>query len=241
MSNLALKQKGVTMKHSESLDKIAPALCKAQSEMAGAKLNSNNPFFKSKYSNLTSVWLACKEALHANGLSVIQSPVSSEGRIGVSTMLLHSSGQFLTEEFTLGVKKENDPQADGSSITYARRYSLAAFVGIAPEDDDCETAMHRGGKTPDKTPIAKTPSKAMSEKQVKMVYGKLKAKKLTPDDLLKHFKRDSINDFTMQDVPDVLMWIEGKFNGYESKKLTFNGKADGITDVDLGDIFKEDK
>ena len=203
------------MKYSESLDKIAPALCKAQTEMGGAVKNANNPFFKSKYADLTSVWIACKDALHNNGLSVIQSPVSNEGRIGVSTMLLHSSGQFVTDEFTLGVKKENDPQADGSSITYARRYALAAFVGVCPEDDDAEKGMHRGEKIPDK-PTPKTPSKPLSEKQKAMVRSKCKAKNISSDELLSHFKKESIKDFTMGEMTVVLMWIDGKFNGYES-------------------------
>ena len=134
------------MKTSESLDKIAPALTKAQSEMGGAVKESKNPFFKSKYADLTSVWKACKEALHSNGFSVIQSPIYSDGRIGVSTMLLHASGQFISDEYTLSVKKQNDPQADGSSITYARRYALAAFVGVCPVDDDGEMAMARNQK-----------------------------------------------------------------------------------------------
>ncbi len=131
------------MKHSEALDKLAPALCKAQAEMGGAVKDSQNPFFKSKYADLTSVWRACKDALHSNGLSVIQSPNDHDGRMGVSTMLLHTSGQFVVGDFTLGVKKENNPQEDGSSITYARRYALAAFVGLCPVDDDAELSMRR--------------------------------------------------------------------------------------------------
>lgn len=150
------------MNHSESLEKLAPALAKAQSEMGGAVKESNNPFFKSKYADLTSVWKACKEALHNNGLSVIQSPINApEGRIGVSTMLLHTSGQFITGEYTLGVKKDNDPQADGSSITYARRYALAAFVGVCPVDDDGESAMMRNKRQPPTS--AKLPPKVQAQ------------------------------------------------------------------------------
>jgi hypothetical protein len=149
------------MNTSEQLDKLAPALAKAQAEMGGAVKEANNPFFKSKYADLTSVWKACKEALHNNGLSVIQSPVSApEGRIGVATMLLHSSGQFVSGEYTLGVKKDNDPQADGSSLTYARRYALAAFVGVCPVDDDGEAAMMR-----EKAAVAKNNEKAAKGKQ----------------------------------------------------------------------------
>jgi len=134
------------MKTSEHLEVLAKALAKAQSEMGGAVKDSANPFFKSKYADLTSVWRACKDALHSNGFSVVQSPVDRDGRIGVSTMLLHSSGQYISDEFTLGVKKHDDPQADGSSITYARRYALAAFVGVCPVDDDGEKAMNRKGQ-----------------------------------------------------------------------------------------------
>ena len=144
------------MKKSENIDKLAMALVKAQSEMGGAVKDSNNPFFKSKYADLTSVWKACKVALHDNGFSVIQSPISNDNRIGVSTMLLHSSGQYIEDEFTLGVKKENDPQADGSSITYARRYALAAFVGVCPVDDDGEAAMLRNKKPDPKAAFLET-------------------------------------------------------------------------------------
>jgi len=134
------------MEHSTTLKDLAPALVAAQKEMGGAAKDSNNPFFKSNYADLTSVWRACKDALHNNGFSVIQSPVSKDGRIGVSTMLLHSSGQYVYDEYTLGVKKQNDPQADGSSITYARRYALAAFVGVCPVDDDGNAAAGQGDK-----------------------------------------------------------------------------------------------
>ena len=134
------------MKTSEQLDKFAPAMAKAQSEMGGAVKDSKNPFFKSSYADLTSVWKACKVALHNNNMSVIQSPIDRDGRLGVATMVLHSSGQYVSDEYTLGVKKQNDPQADGSSITYARRYALAAFVGVCPVDDDGEKAMARNAK-----------------------------------------------------------------------------------------------
>lgn len=134
------------METSEQLDKFGVDFAKAQSEMGGAVKDSNNPFFKSKYADLTSVWKASKEALHNNGFSVIQSPIDCDGRIGVSTLLLHKSGQWIKDKFTLGVKKQNDPQADGSSITYARRYALAAFVGVCPVDDDAEGVMMRKAK-----------------------------------------------------------------------------------------------
>lgn len=153
------------MEKSEKIDKFAAALVKAQNEMAGAKKDSDNPFFKSKYADLTSVWLAVKEALHNNGFCVVQSPISVDGRIGVTTLLMHESGQYVQDEFTLGVKKQNDPQADGSSITYARRYSLAAFTGCCPEDDDANKAAGQGEKKPAKKPTIKPVKKQESVKK----------------------------------------------------------------------------
>jgi hypothetical protein len=171
------------METSEKLDKLATALTKAQSEMGGAVKDSNNPFFKSKYADLTSVWKACKEALHNNDFSVIQSPISRDNRIGVATMLLHSSGQWVSDEFTLGVKKQNDPQADGSSITYARRYALAAFVGVCPVDDDGELAMSRNNKKTSKGFLDKMKGYAINEPEA---YKKV----------LNRWKRDSAKTIT---------------------------------------------
>jgi hypothetical protein len=131
--------------------------------MGGAVKDSANPFFKSRYADLTSVWKACKDALHDNGFSVIQSPINEDGRVGVATMLLHTSGQFISDSYTLGVKKDNDPQADGSSITYARRYALAAFVGVCPVDDDGEGAMHRNKPKPTPPKPKPAPSKHQAE------------------------------------------------------------------------------
>ena len=128
------------MTHSETINEIAAALAKAQGQIKGAVKDAANPFFKSKYADLASVWDACRVALTANGIAVVQSPSSTEdGRVSVTTMLLHGSGQWIAE--TLTVKPKDDgPQALGSVITYLRRYALAAFAGVAPEDDDAQAA-----------------------------------------------------------------------------------------------------
>ena len=152
------------MKTSDNLDKLAADLTLAQAEMGGAVKDSTNPFFNAKYSSLTSVWKACKDALHKYGFSVIQSPIDVDGRIGVETMLLHKSGQFIRDRYTLGVKKQNDPQADGSSISYSRRYALAAFVGICPEDDDAEKSMARNQPQKTYTAPKNSPNQAMNGK-----------------------------------------------------------------------------
>ena len=127
------------MNKSESINELAAALAKAQSEMKGAVKDSNNPFFKSKYADLSSVWDACRAPLTKNGISVVQMPSAAEDVITVDTTLLHSSGQWISSSLYARPSK-NDPQGIGSCITYLRRYSLSAMVGIAPEDDDGNAA-----------------------------------------------------------------------------------------------------
>jgi len=131
------------MKSSESINELASALCNAQGQMGGAVKDSANPFFKSSYADLTSVIKAIKQPFSDNGLSYTQFPVSNENGVGVSTRLMHVSGQWLEMEYTLPTVKK-DPQASGSAITYARRYALQSVAGIPTADDDAESAMLRG-------------------------------------------------------------------------------------------------
>ena len=132
------------MTRSDSIAALAAALSKAQSAMTGAKKDSVNPHFKSKYADLASVWDACREPLTKNGLSVIQMPGKDETGYYVETVLAHSSGEFVSCKLHI-VPIKDDPQGLGSSITYARKYALAAIAGIAPDDsdDDGEAAMGR--------------------------------------------------------------------------------------------------
>ena len=127
------------MNKSENLNELATALCKAQNEMGGAVKDAKNPFFKSSYADLTSVIKAIKEPFNKNGLSYVQLPTTSDGGkgIGVKTIIMHTSGQFIESEFYLPITK-SDPQAGGSAITYARRYALQAMAGIPTADDDAE-------------------------------------------------------------------------------------------------------
>tara|TARA_R100000654_G_scaffold2045_1_gene7490 strand:- start:57 stop:680 length:624 start_codon:yes stop_codon:yes gene_type:complete len=132
------------MNKSESIAELAKALCKAQSEMGGAVKDAKNPFFKSSYADLTSVIKAIKEPFNNNGLCYSQFPVTSEGGkgVGVKTILMHTSGQFIESEFYLPLTKF-DPQSSCSLVSYARRYSLQAMAGIPTADDDAEAAMFR--------------------------------------------------------------------------------------------------
>ncbi len=130
------------MNTSESIKEIATALVKAQGQMGGVVKGSNNPFFKSKYADLTSVLQVIKKPLADNGLSYVQFPISEQQRVGVVTRLMHISGEFLESGFTVNVDK-NTAQSAGSAISYCRRYSLQSIFGIPAVDDDGEAAEFR--------------------------------------------------------------------------------------------------
>ena len=128
------------MQKSESIKEIASAMNKAQSEMSGAKKGAVNPFFKSKYADMNAVVDAIRIPFSENGLSYSQFPLFEEGRVGVETILMHESGEWISSILMLPMVKQ-DPQAAGSAITYARRYSLQSIAGIPSEDDDGQSAM----------------------------------------------------------------------------------------------------
>ena len=129
------------------IDKLAAALAKAQGEIEAAKKDSANPFYKSKYADLASVWDAIRVPLSKNGLSIIQDPYSKIGVVGCYTTLLHSSGQYTRSNLEVPVGKQ-DAQGYGSAITYVRRYQLQAIAGVAPEDDDGNAASGQGKQAP---------------------------------------------------------------------------------------------
>ena len=127
------------MNKSESIKNLAIAMNKAQAEMGGAAKDSANPFFKSKYADLGAVVHAVKEPFANNGLSYVQFPIEDAGRIGVETILMHESGEWMSNLFTVALTKQDAQQA-GSALTYCRRYALQAVAGIPSEDDDGNAA-----------------------------------------------------------------------------------------------------
>lgn len=115
---------------------IAAALVKAQMEMDTATKGSKNPFFKSTYADLNSVREACMPALNKHGIVVLQPTVHIDGKNFVKTVLLHESGETIEGLTEIIYNKVNDAQAQGSGITYARRYGLQSLCNVGAEDDD---------------------------------------------------------------------------------------------------------
>lgn len=128
------------MNKSESISKLAPALIALQAELGPVAKTSENPFFKSHYADLTAIWQTAQPALTKHGFAIVQVGSPSEaGTIALETMLIHTSGEWISGEITLPVGKL-DPQGAGSAISYARRYGLSAILSIVAEDDDGEAA-----------------------------------------------------------------------------------------------------
>ena len=129
------------MNKSESIAGLAAALAAAQGVMKGALKDSANPFFKSRYADLASVVEAIRTAFSTNGLSYIQTvEPSDKDEVRVETTLLHASGEWISCGILSLPVSKIDAQGYGSALTYARRYSLSAAVGVAPEDDDGNAA-----------------------------------------------------------------------------------------------------
>jgi len=123
------------------MKEIAKALVAAQKEMGNAKKDSVNPFFKSKYADLNSVREACMPALNNHGIAVLQPHVHIDGKNFVKTLLLHESGEYIECLTEIIYNKINDAQAQGSGISYARRYGLQSLINIGAEDDDGNKAV----------------------------------------------------------------------------------------------------
>ena len=127
------------MKTSTSITKIAPALLAAQKSLQAAIKDSSNPHFKSMFADLTSIIEVAQPALNEQGIAFLQPVSYKEGRVVVETVLLHESGEWLSEELEIPLAKM-DAQGVGSCVTYGRRYGLQAFVGIKAVDDDGNAA-----------------------------------------------------------------------------------------------------
>jgi len=134
------------MANSQDINELASALVAAQAEFSAVPKGSSNPLFKSKYAALPDVVASASPVLAKHGLAVTQSITFVNGSQGpidaLNTTLLHKSGQFIEHAMILHLPK-NDPQGQGSAVTYARRYAYMAILGLVADDDDDGNAASR--------------------------------------------------------------------------------------------------
>jgi ERF superfamily len=161
------------MQTSEQIDFISTALAKAQAELQNPPKNKTNPHFNSKYVDLSDGLDVIRKTLSKHDIAFVQAPASYDNILILHTRLMHKSGQWLESTYPVsGLEKH---QAMGSALTYARRYSLFAMVGVAGEDDD------DGNAAQEAKPVAKAAKKQMqpglspedSEKLYKVLAGTL--------------------------------------------------------------------
>jgi uncharacterized protein YrzB (UPF0473 family) len=123
------------METSPTITKLVLAVLKVQAEVKPALKTATNPFFHSKYAELSDHWNAVKDILKENELVVMQPLDTENGNNVLYTILAHSSGEFVKSKMLINPIK-TDPQSNGSAITYARRYSLCSILNLMTEDDD---------------------------------------------------------------------------------------------------------
>lgn len=161
---------------SDQINQLASALVKAQSEMGNASKGAANPFFKSKYADLNAIREACLPVLSKHGLSVLQPTVFIDGRKFVETLVMHESGEFIGGHTEILSVKEHDAQAQGSGVSYARRYGLQSLLCIGAEDDDGESASGRTKATYTK-PTNSNQAEANAAKELPVKTGGFGVKK----------------------------------------------------------------
>jgi hypothetical protein len=213
------------MDRSESIAELAQALCKVQKTELFALTDKKNPFFKSKYADLSSVWDAIRLPLTSNGLAITQTTTSGNpDGVTIETTLMHTSGEYVSGSLYIKPEK-NTPQGLGSAITYGRRYALMGIVGIAPEDDDGERAMARkrenkkeASKTTIQEPdVPNTVVKKHDNKGTETVEEFIARKKMSKDEIVE------FNDYLVESA---------KLLGMDIKTLKRNAEAaDDLEDM----------
>lgn len=135
------------MNKSDTIQKLATALAKAQAEIDNPHKNAQNPHFKNSYADLAEIINTVRPVLSRHGLSVVQLPGWNDGRVTVETILTHESGEWISGMAESPIGKA-DAQAVGSATTYLRRYSMAAVCMVAQEDDDGQSATQSAKDSP---------------------------------------------------------------------------------------------
>jgi hypothetical protein len=183
------------VKSSEQTNELSKALSKMQGEMGPAKKDKVNPFFKSSYADLPSIWSAIREPLADNGLCVMQDACTLDIGVSITTRLSHVSGQWVeTGPLVVPVAK-NDAQAVGSALSYGKRYSLGAILGVVAEIDD------------DGNKAVASPEQKISKEQVVNIEGLLKDREDLKKKILSWAGIKSLRDLSVPKYKSALISI----------------------------------
>ena len=223
------------MDKSQAIAELAKALANFQKTAKTIGFDKSNPYFKSKYATLTALVEGTKKDLAENGLTVSQ---LVEGEGGITTILMHTSGEFLSSMVTLKPVKD-DPQGRGSAITYARRYAYAAILGLVSDEDD---DGNEASKTSPKLTTGVTIKAKEAAKQTTPVL--LEAQPLTEKEEILEFlsTRTKADEFIFKlssgQVPTVEKFKELQNQNWIEKihDLIFKNKAKETTDGTAGNV-----
>jgi hypothetical protein len=200
------------MNKSETISNIAKAMSIFQAEVKNPANTADNPFFKSKYAPLPDILNDVRPLLTKNGLSIIQSPSGDGSNIVITTMIMHSSGEWIELDPLVLKADKTTAQGAGSAITYGRRYALSALCGISSEADD---DGHHASKE-DKKPAPQKPAQQgeLSTAQINRLFTIVKNSGKTTDDvkaiMMEKFNKDSSKLLTRQEYDTLCNLLEGK-------------------------------
>lgn len=205
------------MKKSESILKISKALIEFRKDVKQPMKDADNPYFKSKYVPLENVVEAIDEVAPSKGLAFTQWALNDEqGRVGVATLLLHDSGEFIEYDPVFMNADKNTPQGAGSLITYLKRYTLSAIFGITSDEDD-DGNQATGNKSKPKQDAGKLELVKMNADVLAKILTS-KGNKQTREDIIKAYTQDAnINNFTNQQLTQLSERIKAKVEQYKKE------------------------
>lgn len=205
------------MKKSESILKISKALIEFRKDVKQPMKDADNPYFKSKYVPLENVVEAIDEVAPSKGLAFTQWALNDEqGRVGVATLLLHDSGEFIEYDPVFMNADKNTPQGAGSLITYLKRYTLSAIFGITSDEDD-DGNQATGNKSKPKQDAGKLELVKMNADVLAKVLTS-KGNEQTREDIIKAYTQDAnINNFTNQQLTQLANRIKAKVEQYKKE------------------------
>ena len=182
------------MKTSNEIVKITASFLKAQKKIESVIKDKTNPYFKSKYADLTGVIDACKDKLNSEGIAILQ-PIDG---MNVETILIHESGEWFSSLTPIVSKEANNPQMLGSAITYAKRYGLQSMVLLPADDDDGQSASKEVKAEPKKAKVM------ITEFQMKKIHALLAVKGKTKEDIYKAYKIKSLKELEVNQASLVI-------------------------------------